>query len=303
MIKKNSKTFPGRILEKKVPRKFVERERKMGLRDIETKIRRDRAWQQKRVDLLLDDLEEILNNRSNLKIRLKDFETKYHDLLGTFPTIAHKIQQLKEAAGIAEPPPMEIKSKPSDSAIPSSRGVAMGEPENAVAISNCPTLWERLLGRGPFYSQLALKILEIGESVKQETGGLIRLGELVLQVNKGRSMHDLIDIKDIEKALRRLEKDQLIPGLRQIPSGEWIVEFTPTVLDQDVINILGIASRKGWVSLEEIVVRKNWTPERVLRILKGLEELGVARYDDSYRLGQRWYFPGLKSPDEDTSSF
>ncbi|MHA2407948.1 MAG: hypothetical protein ACXACA_06225, partial [Candidatus Ranarchaeia archaeon] len=124
----------------------------MGLRDIETKLKQDRAWQQKRVNLLLDDLESILTNRTNLKDRLQNFEMKYKNMLSSFPIITAKIQEIKTAAGILDIPKQQIE--PTQIPLQTiEKAEPINVPSEDVVVPQCPTLWERLVGRGPFYSQ------------------------------------------------------------------------------------------------------------------------------------------------------
>ncbi|MHA1917407.1 MAG: hypothetical protein ACTSUV_03725 [Candidatus Ranarchaeia archaeon] len=261
----------------------------MGLRDIETKINQSRAWEKKRLDMLLDDLEDILENRNNVVSRLAIFERKYSNQLSSFPLILSKIKEVKNSYGIPER--IDVTSIEEREINEIKKEIAQKEQ---IQIPKHPSILERASGRGPFYSHLSLKLLEIGQRIIKESGGLIKLSDLVLMINKERSYDSQISLKDIERSLRRLQKDKLIPGLNQLSSGIWIVEFTPILLERDIGSILEVAHDKGYTTIEEVVLQKKWTPERVIRSMAALEKMGVARLDKSYRLGKRYFFPGLK---------
>jgi DNA-binding IclR family transcriptional regulator len=58
---------------------------------------------------------------------------------------------------------------------------------------------------------------------------------------------------------------------------------------------LDLASSKGWVTLEEIILKTGWSTEKVQTILEDLERIGVAVRDVKYEQGLRWYFPSFAS--------
>ncbi len=64
---------------------------------------------------------------------------------------------------------------------------------------------------------------------------------------------------------------------------------------QDHDIILNYASREGYVTKEDLLMRTNWNEERIDRCLTFFEEHGIARVDRSYAGGTKYWFPGLMS--------
>jgi hypothetical protein len=118
------------------------------------------------------------------------------------------------------------------------------------------------------------------------------LSEAYLLVNTGKLAQKL-EIKDIENAVKILEKNKLIPGTFKLKSGVKIISFFPIEFTDDQNEVLSIASRSGFVTLEEIMLKTGWTKVRAQNALQALEQEGVTRRDESYAHGERYYFPGL----------
>jgi hypothetical protein len=154
-----------------------------------------------------------------------------------------------------------------------------------------PGLIERLTGRGRFYDELGLQILDIARRRRKTTGGIMTLAEIVLSVNKQRKQS--ISQVDVAKAIQNLANAQLIPGIRKLPSGIRIVELVPRELTEDQVTVLSMASRSGSTTLEDIMTKTQWNRERADAALKSLEAVGAAKIDKSYVHGTRYFFPGL----------
>jgi Fic family protein len=127
---------------------------------------------------------------------------------------------------------------------------------------------------------------------RKENGGIMTFAEAYLLTNTGKLAQKL-ENKDIEKAVKILEKNKLIPGTRQLKSGVKIISFFPIELTDDQNEVLSIASRSGSVTLEEIMLKTGWTKTRAQNVLQTLEEEGITRKDESYAHGEKYYFPGF----------
>ncbi|MHA1754924.1 MAG: hypothetical protein ACTSYR_05360 [Candidatus Odinarchaeia archaeon] len=124
---------------------------------------------------------------------------------------------------------------------------------------------------------------------KKEKGGLYTTTELIRLFGDDSK----VSYKDIIKAIQILEKKKLIPGRIKLTTGVELIQFIPFELSDDHKVILNYASKKGWVTLEELVKDLNWPLERVKIVLENLISNGIAKMDPSYSKGNRYYFPAF----------
>lgn len=238
----------------------------MGLRDIERKLRSNSAYQRKEAEVLLDELDNMIENIDNLKKQLKNFEKKHEKELKTNKDYYAKVSTLRDELGL----PQEI-------------GVYEWK-ESA-------SLKDRITGGG-YYDQLGFEILELGKKIVSETGGIISVAELVLQINKSRP-GKLVTPKDTIKAIESLVDAKLIQPLRKLSSGVLIVEFVSIELSDDQSKVLDLASRHGFLTRESLITHSNWAPERANIVLEELVKTGIALKDETYEEGTKYWFPSL----------
>ena len=139
---------------------------------------------------------------------------------------------------------------------------------------------------------MANEILELGQEVSEENGGIMAVSELWTELNKRRP-GKMVSIDDLYRALGKLIDAKLIPPFKVLDSGVKIIEFTPIEFSADHDIILNIASRTGYVTKEDLLLRTGWPEERIQRCLTFFEEQGIARVDRSYAEGTKYWFPGL----------
>ena len=235
----------------------------MGLHDIEKKLELNREMKKKGTELLMEDLGKMLTSLKSLRKELKKFEKKYAKELKTIPSYREKVVRMREELGL----PLEI-------------GVyeEKGKP--------------RLFGKDKYYDKLGLETLDILQKHKETSGGIISIAETILLINK-ENPGVTISPDDIIKALRRMEKADLVNVFGLKLSDVKIVEFVPVGLSSDQHDILELASTKGWITLEEVMMENGWSKVRSERVLKAFKDGGIARIDSSYARGTRYYFPGL----------
>ncbi len=239
-----------------------------GLWEIEKQMEMDAAYKKKRVELMIKELEHMLQAISELREKADTFEQTYGEVLEITPEYSEKAAAIAHELGITLP------------------GVPFSED-----MKEKPGLIERLTGRGRFYDELGLQILDIAKRRRNITGGIMTLAEIVLLVNKQR--HQSVSQIDITKAIQNLANAKLIPGIRKLDSGIRIVELVPRELTQDQVTILSIASQSGHTTLEDVMTQTGWNRERSDAALKSLESVGAAKIDKSYVHGSRYFFPGL----------
>ena len=238
----------------------------MGLRDIEKKIRIKSAYKAKEAELMIDDLERMLENIRELHSQLKKFEKKWKKDIEKNKDSYKKLVELRQELGL-----------------PNELGIYEWK-ESA-------TFWDKV-GGGDFFERLGVEILEKAKEIQEYTGGLMTLGEVVLLVNKDRP-GKIIPSKDVVEAIEKLSNAKLIPKPKELKSGVVLVEFIPANLSDDQEEVLALSTRKGWISLEELLLKTRWTQERCERVLESMRDAGIARVDASYAEGKKYYFPGL----------
>lgn len=244
----------------------------MGLWEIEKQMEMDAAYKKKRVELMLKELEHMLKAVSQLRDKADSFEQTYGEVLEVTPEYSEKAAAIAHELGITLP------------------GIPFSED-----MKEKPGLVERLTGRGRFYDELGLQILDIAKRRREATGGIMTLAEIMLLVNKRRQTS--VSQVNIAKAIQNLANAKLIPGIRKLPSGIRIVELVPRELTNDQVAILSLASRTGHTTLEEVMTKTGWNRERSDAALKSLESVGAAKIDKSYVHGTRYFFPGLNPSD------
>ncbi len=238
----------------------------MGLRDIEKKIKIKSAFQVKDAEMMIKELEQMVDNISQIKKQLKKFENKYGDRITENKEYYEKLAVLRDELGL----PSEI---------------------GRFDWKEAPSLKDKLTGRG-FYDILANEILELGQNLTPDNGGIMSVGELFTQLNKTRP-GKMVTIDDMYRSLEKLINAQLVPPFKVLDSGSKIVEFTTVEFSPDHDIILNYASRNGFVTKEDLLMRTGWAEERIDRCLIFFDENGIARVDKSYSEGTKFWFPGL----------
>jgi hypothetical protein len=235
----------------------------MGLHDIEKKLKLKREFKKKGTELMMEDLGKMITSLKELRGELKKFEKKYAKEIKTLPAYREQVVRMRTELGL----PLEI-------------GVyeEKGKP--------------RLFGKDKYYDKLGLETLDMLQKHKETSGGLMSLAEIVLLVNK-ETPGITVSPEDINNAIKRLKKADLVKVIELKSSNVKLVEFVPVSLTTDQNEVIELASAKGWTTLEEIMMTKGWSKERSERVLKAFKDGGIARLDSSYARGTRYYFPGL----------
>ena len=72
-----------------------------------------------------------------------------------------------------------------------------------------------------------------------------------------------------------------------------MIQFFPIQYTDDQFKVIGLAKEKGFISLEDICVSLEWSQDRALKVLKTLEESGIAKFRESILTGKQWFFPSI----------
>lgn len=149
----------------------------------------------------------------------------------------------------------------------------------------------KIFGKGKFIDNLGDLVLEYGKSLRASSGGYISLANLYSSL-KSQVPDISFSVKDLEKACNQLAKQSLIEGISK-PAGVKIVEFIPVQLGKDARSIFELAVTKGYVTMEEVMLRTKWDQQRVSRVLESLVNQKIAQRVTSLDSGEQFYFPGL----------
>ena len=137
-------------------------------------------------------------------------------------------------------------------------------------------------------------LLEIGNTLIIKTGGVISILELYSYIKSNYPTFNGTPT-DIINSLKQLEKKKLIEGTKNLEeSNILVVEFIPSELTSDIKTILELASKKDYLTYEDIISEKSWDHYRIERILKFFENKNLAKKVGSYLKGEKWYFPSLE---------
>jgi hypothetical protein len=242
----------------------------MGIRELRDRMEKKKYMQKKATEFKLEEIKSDLETATETKEKLEEIVRKYRVIIATSPKLQDEIERIRKQYGI-----------PKESII-------------TQIISEEEVIKKGAMGIGTKidHEKLGMLLYQRALLKRKENGGIMTFAEAYLLTNTGKLAQKL-ENKDIEKAVKILEKNKLIPGTRQLKSGVKIISFFPIELTDDQNEVLSIASRSGSVTLEEIMLKTGWTKTRAQNVLQTLEEEGITRKDESYAHGEKYYFPGF----------
>ncbi|WXG42567.1 MAG: hypothetical protein WED04_00410 [Promethearchaeati archaeon SRVP18_Atabeyarchaeia-1] len=218
-------------------------------------------WRKKKVELLQKESGQLLETRQMLKEWIRSSIDQY----GNLP---QKVRERIDSAG-------------------RNLGITV---DDVIA----EVMAEQVVGKSGKIDQekLALLLLQEAQALREKNGGVMTFAELQLALEEG-PLSGKVKPGDVKKAVEILTDRKLIPGPKELDSGLILVRFFPIEISPDQNAVLTLAGEKGWITLEEVMVRTGWSRERSEIALKELEDSGISRADPNYSTGKKWYFPGL----------
>ncbi|MHA1214950.1 MAG: hypothetical protein ACTSR2_04075 [Candidatus Hodarchaeales archaeon] len=227
----------------------------MGLRRIEEKLTQEAEMKRKGAKLALESLEIMSKKVKRLHKELEKIEQKYQNDFKKNPDLSKKLMAIRKELGLPE---------------------ALGIYE----IAKKSKITGKLKKKDEYYNYLAIRILEIGKSNREKTGGLLSVSEIAMKLNdENRGI--TTSIADMNKALDLLEKNGMIYKIREI-SGVKVVEFVDSKLSKDHEKILELAAQyNGQIGLSELLRLTSWTIERLNRALDSLIKQRIAYKSDT----------------------
>ncbi|MBA7529825.1 hypothetical protein ES705_22024 [subsurface metagenome] len=238
----------------------------MGIRKIEDEIDLREAMKRKAAELKIKDIQAKASTENFTKERLRELAKKHGVILALTPELKDQVRDLQKKYNI-----------------PSSKIITEQITENEV-LKKFSKIDHEKLGMLA-YQRVLMQKEEIGV-------GLMPISEVYALVNTG-ILKEVLDIKDLLKALKILKKDRVIEELQELRGSSVMVRFFPVQYTNDEVKVIGIAKEKGYISLEDVCVALTWSQDRALQTLKSLEDSGVAKFRESLLKGKQWYFPSI----------
>ena len=237
----------------------------MGIRKIEDEIDLKEAMRKRAAELRIKELQAKASTDSITKDRLKELAKKHGVILALTPELKDEVKELREKYNI-----------------PSSKIITEQIREHDVLDTKSRIDIEKL---GMLAYQRVLMH-------KEETGGIMPISEVFELINTG-ILKNNVEIKDLTKSMKLLKKKSVIEDIRVLETGATMIHFFPIQYTSDQVKIIELAKEKGYLSLEEVCLKLDWSQDRALRALKSLEDTGVAKFTDSILKGKQWSFPSI----------
>jgi len=136
------------------------------------------------------------------------------------------------------------------------------------------------------------RLLEIGEILKEETGGIVSIPELYQKFKKTHPEFEF-ELNDLRKNISKLADRKLIAGIKKLKSGVEVVKFYPTDGSSDQNAIVELAYETGKVTVALLMKSLNWSQERIRQVLEDLEHSKILYRTSSASEGEVWYLKGL----------
>ncbi len=238
----------------------------MGIRKIEDEIDLREAMKRKAAELKIKDIQAKASTENFTKEKLRELAKKHGVILALTPELKDQVKDLQKQYNI-----------------PSSKIITEQITENDV-LKKFSKINHEKLGMLA-YQRVLMQKEEIGV-------GLMPISEIYDLVNTG-ILKEVLDIKDLLKALKILKKDRVIEELQELRGSSVMVRFFPVQYTNDQVKVIGIAKEKGYISLEDVCVALTWSQDRTLQTLKSLEDSGIAKFRESLLKGKQWYFPSM----------
>lgn len=238
----------------------------MGIREIEDRNRMRELMRKKAAELRMQRLESKTEITKMTKEKLAEIAKKHGVIIALDPEMQEAVEEIRQKFNI--PKERIIREQISE---------------------------ESVLKRGKRVQHDRLGMLAYQRVMleKQETGGLLTVPDIFERVNTGE-LQGIITLDDVEKAVKILKKNNVIPEIRSLENGVLIASFFPVQYTQDQAAILNLVKEDGVITTGDVCKNLNWTLERAERALQNLVDTRVARIMETFRTGKRYFFPSLK---------
>ena len=233
----------------------------MGLRDIEDRAKMRELMKKKAAELRMHRLETQTAITKMTKEKLAQIAKKHGVILALDPDMQDIVEEIRKKYNI-----------------PKERIIKEQITEGDVLKG----------GKRIVHSKLAMLAYQRVMLEKTETGGLLTLPDVFDRVNTG-ILKNRITISDVEKAVKILKKNNVIPEINKLESGVLVISFFPVQYTQDQTEILKLVKNNGVITTGDVCKSLNWTLERAERALQNLVDTRVARITETFRTGKQYF--------------
>jgi hypothetical protein len=238
----------------------------MGIRKIEDEIDLKEAMRKRAAELKIKEIQAKASTENLTKERLRELAKRHGVILALTPELKSEVELLQQKYNI-----------------PSSRIMTEQITENDVLIKFSKIDHEKLGMLA--YQRVLMRKEEIGV-------GLLPISEVFDLVNTGILKRN-VEIKDVMKAMKLLNKSNVIEDIKKLDSGIVMIQFFPIQYTEDQVKVIELAKGKDYLTIENVCLEFTWSQDRALKVLQSLEESGLAKFSESLLKGKQWFFPSL----------
>ena len=238
----------------------------MGIRKIEDEIDLKEAMRKRAAELKIKEIQARASTENLTKERLRELAKRHGVILALTPELKSEVELLQKKYNI-----------------PSSKIMTEQITENDVLIKFSKIDHEKLGMLA--YQRVLMRKEEIGV-------GLLPISEVFDLVNTG-ILKGNVEIKDVIKAMKILNKSNVIEDVKKLDSGIVMIQFFPIQYTEDQVKVIELAKGKDYLTIENVCLEFNWSQDRALKVLQSLEESGLAKFSESLLKGKQWFFPSL----------
>ena len=238
----------------------------MGIRKIEDEIDLKEAMRKRAAELKIKEIQAKASTENLTKDRIRELAKKHGVILALTPELKEEVKLLQQKYNIS-----------------SSKIITEQIIEHDV-LKKFSKIDHEKLGMLA-YQRVLMQKEKIGV-------GLLPISEVFELINTG-ILKGNVEIKDVIKAMKILDKTNVIEDVKKLDSGAYMIQFFPIQYTDDQFKVIGLAKEKGFISLEDICVSLEWSQDRALKVLETLEQSGIAKFRESILTGKQWFFPSI----------
>lgn len=238
----------------------------MGIRKIEDEIDLKEAMRKRAAELKIKEIQAKASTENLTKDRIRELAKRHGVILALTPELKSEVELLQQKYNI-----------------PSSKIMTEQITEHDVLIKFSKINHEKLGMLA--YQRVLMRKEEIGV-------GLLPISEVFDLVNTG-ILNGIVEIKNVMKAMKLLNKSNVIEGVKKLKSGTFMIEFFPIQYTEDQVKVIELAKRSDYLIIENVCLEFSWSQDRALKVLQTLEESGLAKFSESLLKGKQWFFPSL----------
>ena len=238
----------------------------MGSRTIEDEIDLREAMRKRAAELKIKEIQAKASTENLTKDRIRELAKRHGVILALTPELKDEVKLLQQKYNI------------------SSSKIITEQITEHDALKKFSKIDHEKLGMLA-YQRVLMQKEEIGV-------GLLPISEVFELINTG-ILKGNVEIKDVIKAMKILDKTNVIEEVKKLDSGTFMIQFFPIQYTDDQFKVIGLAKKKGFISLEDICISLEWSQDRALKVLESLQQSGIAKFRESILTGKQWFFPSM----------